>query len=47
MYLLLITICVGCVCIVIYFLLKKQAFNGLFKVIGIQDTYIFCSICIP
>ena len=32
------TICVGCVWIVIYFLLK-QAFNGLLKVIGIQ-TYL-------
>ena len=33
------TICVGCVCVVIVvFLLEKQTFNGLLKVIGIQIT---------
>ena len=36
--LLQITICVGCVWIVIgYFLFEKEAFNGLLKVIGIQN----------
>ena len=31
----LLTICIGCVWIVIYFLFEKQAFYGLLKVIGI------------
>ena len=36
----LITICIGCVCFVVYFLYEKQTFNGLSKVIGTQ--YISC-----
>ena len=40
------TICVGCVLVVIlFFLLEKQTFNGLLKVIGIQsDIIIFLSL---